>query len=223
MDTRVCVCNMWACVYVSAYVCLQWGMSFSQCLSLCRLTHMCQYFTFVSHFAPGPVGPKGSQCRSRKSCSDCLLYPTCDCHRLDTCRPYHCRKGCYPKTHVLIKPKLLDTNVKVASLYKGMYCGGAHMLNPSSRWGLKEEDCQHRCEMNPRCTHFTSVPHDAPGPGGVDCILYSACPFPTRYATGTIPAPSFPTLALIASAATRLTHYQVPLPQVPCNHVRAVH
>ena len=170
-------------VSVCVCVCVQWGMSFSQYLSFCRLTRTCRYFTFVAHNAPGPITFKG-RCRARKSCSDCLLYRTCP-----KSSPYNCR-GCSPKTHVLVNQRFLpafqrptfSSHSKVEPLYRGQYCGGVHMLNPTSRWGLKREDCQNRCEMNPRCTHFTSVPHNAPGPGGVDCILYPKCPFPSGYA-----------------------------------------
>ena len=75
---------------------VQWGMRFSQCLSLCRLTRTCRYFTFVAHNAPGPVVRQGSKCRSRKSCSDCLLYRTCPKRTTYGCR------GCLPKTYALV-------------------------------------------------------------------------------------------------------------------------
>ena len=82
--------------------CVQWGRSFSQCLDLCRRTQTCKYFTFVANNAPGPVKrffSNGSKCRSRKSCSDCLLFHTCP-----NGAPYACR-NCTPRTHALYTPK----------------------------------------------------------------------------------------------------------------------
>ena len=90
-------------------------------------------------------------------------------------------------------PTLLSTEVPSEMLHfplQGHHCSSTKLLNPHSRWGIDTTQCQARCrnwlqvlgknnqkKQKPQpCRFFTTVPHNAPGPTGKDCLLYSSCP-----------------------------------------------
>lgn len=58
---------------------------------------------------------------------------------------------------------------------KGRYCGGAKVLNSDFRWGLSTKGCLQACKGLATCRFFVSVPKNAPGPSGKDCLLYPSC------------------------------------------------
>ena len=179
-------------------------MNFRQCLGLCRQTRVCRYFTFIAHNAPGPLG-QGSKCRSRKRCSDCLLYQTCP-HG----NPYNCHE-CFPKTHVLRKLHAnIDTKEQGENTYgptilgalgaalassdhltpawsaKDSFCDHVPHLN-KERWGITPRQCKAKCFALKSCKFYMVVPSGAPGPKATkrgsltDCLLYSTCPSLKRY------------------------------------------